>query len=90
MANISDNVEMAEAEAAPTPAAQTPDGPPAEPGEKTFVPFFNEDYQFRLGGMGELGLAYRLIAIFVFMVAAAVMMYLCAWWWVGTHPLAKH
>ena len=55
-----------------TPAA----GTPAAEGEKTFVPFFNEEYEFRLG------------AIFVFMLVAAALMYMGAWWWVGTHPLA--
>ena len=60
-------------------------------GEKQgFVPFFNPEYEFRLGGLGDMGIAYRLAAIFVFMLVAAVMMYMCAWWWVGTHPLAQH
>ena len=53
-----------------------------------FVPFFNEEYEFRLGGLGDVGTAYRLGAIFVFMLVAAALMYMGAWWWVGTHPLA--
>ena len=71
----------------PAPAAGA-DKPPQ--GEKVFVPFFNEDYQFRLGGLGDLGIAYRLAAIFIFMLLAAGMMYVGAWWWVGTHPLAQN
>jgi hypothetical protein len=79
--------EMPQADAA---NGATPTG--AEPtGEKqTFVPFFNPEYEFRLGTFGDLGSAYRLGAIFIFMLAAAAMMYLAAWWWVGTHPLAQH
>jgi hypothetical protein len=65
--------------------AATPDQP-ARP--QAFVPFFNEEYQFRLGGLGDVGIAYRLGAIFVFMLVAAALMYMGAWWWVGTHPLA--
>ena len=65
-----------------------PAGAPAAQGEKTFVPFFNEEYEFRLGGLGDVGTAYRLGAIFVFMLVAAALMYMGAWWWVGTHPLA--
>lgn len=95
MAETTENVETIPPEAGITPApaeqAAAPDAdPPVQVGGKNFVPFFNEDYQFRLGTLGDMGLAYRLVAIFLFMVAAAVMMYLTAWWWVGTHPLAHH
>lgn len=73
------------ADAAPsTDAAQTP----ADPAKKEFVPFFNEEYEFKLGALGDVDTAYRLGAVFVLMLIGAVMMYLCAWWWVGTHPLA--
>ena len=65
------------------PAAPQADGP------KGFVPFFNEEYEFR-GGLGDIGSAARLGAIFVFMLLAAALMYMGAWWWVGTHPLANH
>lgn len=78
----------------PTPADVTPPGvgpeTPPSPGDKAFVPFFNEDYEFRLGTLGETGTAYRLGAIFVFMLVAAALMYMGAWWFVGTHPLAQH
>ena len=63
---------------------------PADPAKKEFVPFFNEEYEFKLGALGDVATAYRLGAVFVLMLIAAVMMYLCAWWWVGTHPLAQH
>ena len=63
---------------------------PTDPAKKEFVPFFNEEYEFRLGALGDVDTAYRLGAIFVIMLIAATMMYLCAWWWVGTHPLAQH
>ena len=79
------------AEQSPAPAADgaaPAAGAPAAPGEKTFVPFFNEEYEFRLGGLGDVGTAYRLGAIFIFMLVAAALMYMGAWWWVGTHPLA--
>ena len=68
--------------------AASPDQP-ARPAQ-AFVPFFNEEYEFRLGGLGDLGIAYRLAAIFFFMLLAAGMMYVGAWWWVGTHPLAQN
>ena len=71
-------------------AAADPAAPAAANGEKGFVPFFNEDYVFKLGMLGDVGTAYRLGAIFVLMLIAAVLMSLCAWWWVGTHPLAHH
>jgi hypothetical protein len=57
---------------------------------KKFVPYLNEEYRFHLGGLGDLGPAYRLMVIFIFMLVAAAGMYMGAWWWVGTHPLATH
>ena len=74
--------------AADAPAAGTIIAPDGE--KKTFVPFFNEEYEFRLGTLGDVETAYRLGAIFVLMLIAAALMYLGAWWWVGTHPLAQH
>jgi hypothetical protein len=68
-------------------AAAAPD---VKPGPKGFVPFFNEEYEFKLGGLGDVGIAARLGAIFVFMLLAAALMYMGAWWWVGTHPLANN
>ena len=77
------------ADPAPAPAADaTPSQP--DPAKKEFVPFFNPEYEFKLGTLGDVDTAYRLGAIFILMVLAAVMMYMCAWWWVGTHPLAQH
>ena len=80
-----------EVTAAPDSAATPPAGaaPQAADGKQTFIPFFNEEYRFH-GGMGDVSIAYRLAAIFVVMLIAAAMMYLGAWWWVGTHPLAQH
>ena len=79
----------ADTAAAPVAAA---DAAPSQPdaAKKEFVPFFNPEYEFKLGTLGDVDTAYRLGAIFILMVLAAVMMYLCAWWWVGTHPLAQH
>ena len=74
--------------AADAPAAGTVTTPDGE--KKTFVPYFNEEYQFKLGTLGDVETAYRLGAIFVLMLIAAALMYLGAWWWVGTHPLAQH
>ena len=73
-------------------AATPAEGAAAQPAEapKEFVPFFNEEYEFKLGTLGDVDTAYRLGAIFILMVIGATMMYLCAWWWVGTHPLAQH
>ena len=62
---------------------------PAPDGPQAFVPYFNEEYEFKLGALGDVDTAYRLGAIFVLMLVGAVMMYMCAWWWVGTHPLAQ-
>jgi hypothetical protein len=90
---MAETTQDAQATAPGANGATTPDAAPsASPnGEKqAFVPFFNPEYEFRLGTVGDLGSAYRLGAIFVFMLAAAAMMYLAAWWWVGTHPLAQH
>ena len=75
----------AAADAAPAGTVASPGGEP-----KTFVPFFNEEYEFKLGALGDVETAYRLGAIFVLMLIAAALMYLGAWWWVGTHPLAQH
>jgi hypothetical protein len=92
MAEKTQDVEATapDASGATPPTEGSPEaGPPG--GEKqVFVPFFNPEYEFRLGGLGDLGSAYRLGAIFIFMLAAAAMMYFAAWWWVGTHPLAQH
>jgi hypothetical protein len=54
-------------------------------GEKqAFVPFFNEDYEFR-SGLGEVGPAYRLAAVFLLMLVAAAMLYMASVWWVERH-----
>ena len=87
------NQEQGQTEHAPAvAAAPAPDAAQAQPDQakKEFVPFFNEEYEFKLGALGDVDTAYRLGAIFVLMVIGATMMYLCAWWWVGTHPLAQH
>jgi peptidoglycan biosynthesis protein MviN/MurJ (putative lipid II flippase) len=70
-------------------SATLPATPAAEGEKQAFVPFFNEEYRFQ-GGVGDVSIAYRLGAIFILMLIAAAMMYLGAWWWVGTHPLAHH
>ena len=70
-------------------AAGSPATPPAEGEKQAFVPFFNEEYRFK-SGVGDVSIAYRLGAIFILMLIAAALMYLGAWWWVGTHPLAQH
>jgi hypothetical protein len=72
-------------------AATAPAGAPQVAGgeKQSFIPFFNEEYRFR-GGLGDVSIAYRLGAIFILMLIAAALMYLGAWWWVGTHPLAQH
>ena len=75
---------------AETASANNAAAAPTDPTKKEFVPFFNEEYEFRLGTLGDVDTAYRLGAIFIIMLIAAAMMYLCAWWWVGTHPLAHH
>ena len=72
-------------DAAPPGTITTPDGE-----KKPFVPFFNEEYEFKLGSLGDTDTAYRLGAIFLLMLIGAALMYLGAWWWVGTHPLAQH
>ena len=89
MAENTQDVQAAAPDAPQTmPSEGAAAGTPA--GEKqAFVPFFNPEYEFRLGTLGDVGIAYRLAAIFIFMLVAAVMMYMCAWWWVGTHPLAQ-
>ncbi len=75
----------AAADAVPAGTVTTPDGE-----KKPFVPFFNEEYEFKLGSLGDTDIAYRLGAIFVLMLIGAALMYLGAWWWVGTHPLAQN
>jgi peptidoglycan biosynthesis protein MviN/MurJ (putative lipid II flippase) len=73
-----------------TPAPDSATPPAGAQGEKqAFVPFFNEEYRFQ-SGLGDVSIAYRLGAIFILMLIAAALMYLGAWWWVGTHPLAQH
>ena len=81
--------QVAAADAQP-PAAAEPAAAPQAGQPKQFVPFFNEEYEFRLGSLGDTATAYRLGAIFILMLIGAVLMYLCAWWWVGTHPLAQN
>jgi hypothetical protein len=94
MTENTEHVTTAAPDAAPDTSgaagATPPAGPTPEAAKKEFVPFFNPEYEFRLGTLGDVGTAYRLGAIFIVMLIAAVMMYLCAWWWVGTHPLAQH
>ena len=77
-------------EASSAPRTDGAGTPPSADGPQAFVPFFNEEYEFKLGGLGDVGIAARLGAIFVFMLLAAALMYMGAWWWVGTHPLANH
>ena len=74
----------------PAPDAATPAAAeqPAEPG-KNFVPFFNEDYKFRLGALGDLGPALRLTIAFGFMLLTAALLYCATWWWVGIPPFKK-
>ena len=86
----------AEASPAAAPDAAAPDAAP--PGtvttptgeQKPFVPFFNEEYEFKLGALGDTDTAYRLGAMFLLMLIGAALMYMGAWWWVGTHPLAQN
>ena len=68
----------AAADAAPAEGAAT-----AQPDQakKEFVPFFNEDYQFRLGTLGDVDTAYRLGGVFIIMLIAAALMYIAAYWW---------
>jgi hypothetical protein len=59
---------------------------PANAGETTpkgFVPFFNEEYEFKLGAFGDLGPAMRLTIAFGFMLLAAGMLYVLSVGWVG-------
>ncbi len=87
----SDPVAAAEAVAAePQTPAETVHAVEIEQESKRFVAYHYEDYRFHLGGLGDLGPAYRLGIIFVFMLVAAAAMYMGAWWVVGTHPLAQH
>jgi len=60
-------------------AGAAPTNPAGE--KQGFVPFFNEEYEFR-SGLGEMGPAYRLAAVFVFMLVAAALMYMASVWWV--------
>jgi hypothetical protein len=91
MAENTQDVQAAAPDAQQPPSPQAGAAASTPAGEKqTFVPFFNPEYEFRLGSLGDVGIAYRLAAIFIFMLVAAVMMYMGAWWWVGTHPLAHH
>ena len=86
-----DPVAAAEAVAAePQTPAETVHAVEVEQESKKFVAYRYEDYRFRLGGPGDLASAYRLGIIFAFMLIAAAGMYMGAWWWVGTHPLAQH
>lgn len=89
-----DETTAAAAESAPAPEAAdaAPPGTITTPGgeKKPFVPFFNEEYEFKLGTLGDTDTAYRLGAIFLLMLIGAALMYLGAWWWVGTHPLAQN
>ena len=94
-AETADETTSAEAEAPTTPDAAAdaaPAGTVTTPSgeQKPFVPFFNEEYEFKLGALGDVDTAYRLGAIFILMLIGAALMYLGAWWWVGTHPLAQH
>jgi hypothetical protein len=65
---------------ATAPAAT--EGAPAEGEKQSFIPFFNPEYEFRLGALGDMSIAYRLAAIFLFMLFAAAMMYIGSVWWV--------
>jgi hypothetical protein len=86
-----DPVAAAEAVAAePQTPAETVHAVEIEQESKKFVLYRYEDYRFHLGGLGDLGPAYRLIIIFGFMLVAAAAMYMGAWWFVGTHPLAQN
>jgi hypothetical protein len=77
---MADNTQDVKATAPNEPSTDAPAG--AAAGEKQgFVPFFNEEYEFR-SGLGEMGPAYRLVAIFVFMLVFAAMMYMASVWWV--------
>jgi len=78
-----------EVAAASESAATAPAEAQAAGEKQSFIPFFNEEYRFH-GGLGDVSIAYRLGAIFILMLIAAALMYLGAWWWVGTHPLAQH
>jgi hypothetical protein len=63
---------------APTAA----EGAPADGEKQSFIPFFNPEYEFRLGALGDMSIAYRLAAIFLFMLVAAAMLYIGSVWWV--------
>ena len=76
-------IDQTTAEPAATDAA--PGAPESTP--KGFVPFFNEEYEFKLGAFGELGPAIRLSIAFGFMLLAAGLFYCATWWWVGIPPM---
>ena len=91
VADSGDPVAAAEAVAAePQTPAETVHAVEIEQESKKFVLYRYEDYRFHLGGLGDLGPAYRLLIIFAFMLVAAATMYMGAWWFVGTHPLAQN
>jgi hypothetical protein len=56
---------------------------------KGFVPFFNEEYEFKLGAFGDLGPAVRLSIAFGFMLLTAGALYCATWWWVGFSPASN-
>ena len=80
---MADNTQDVKATAPDEPSTAAPAG--AAAGEKPgFVPFFNEEYEFH-SGLGEMGPAYRLAAVFVFMLVFAAMTYMASVWWVDRH-----
>ena len=84
-AAVAEMSPAAAADAAPPGTITTPGGE-----QKPFVPYFNEEYEFKLGALGDTDTAYRLGAMFLLMLIGAALMYMGAWWWVGTHPLAQN
>jgi hypothetical protein len=90
------NEQQVTEQAAPTKqAAATQDADGAAPAAasettpKGFVPYFNEEYEFKLGDFGDLGPAMRLSIAFGFMLAAAGLLYCATWWWVGFPPASN-
>ena len=87
--NEQELTEQAAAPSAESAGDASTAGTTSEQNPKGFVPFFNEEYEFKLGSLGELGPAIRLSIAFGFMLLAAGLFYCATWWWVGIPPMGN-